>query len=342
MSEDDGKHKDPRRRLEAALREGLAAAETEGPTGHEIDAYVDGSMMPEDLVLFDEWLTLDPALRREVSDLRELREALRQDASPLRRWGVWGGLAAAAGLAGVLLWRGAPPAGPEAATPAAVPVPILTLHDAGRDVGVRADGSVEGLPGLSGESRDAIVAALREGTLPEPEALVSLRGGTGTLMGESGAAPFRVVTPLGTFVRSDRPTFRWTPHPKARGYELSIFNEELAKVASVRVSSGTEARLPAALERGRTYQWQVAALTPDGRAVAPAPPQPEARFRVLSAAESAALESGLDTVGDSDLAAGILLARAGVRDEALARLARLAAANPGSVEAVRLLEAVRR
>jgi anti-sigma factor RsiW len=340
MSQDDHKQVDPRRRLEAALRDSLAVAETEGPTADEIESYVDGSMKPDDVVLFDEWLTMDPNLCREVSDLRALREALRHEASPLRGWGAWGGLAAAAGLAGILLWRGAPPAHPKVSS--AVTASILTLHDVAHDVVLRADGSVEGLPELPRDCRDAIVAALRGDTVAEPEALASLRGQPGTLMGGSSAALFGVVMPLATFVRSDRPTFRWTPHPRARAYELSVFDEELAKVASVRVPSGTEATLPTVLERGRSYQWQVAALTADGRAVAPAPPQPEARFRVLGAPESAALESDLRAAGDSDLAAGVLLSRAGVRDEAVARLARLAAANPGSVEAARLLEAVRR
>ena len=59
-------------------------------------------------------------------------------------------------------------------------------------------------------------------------------------------------------------------------------------------------------------------------------------------AESAALESALAAASDSDLVAGILLARAGVRDEAEARLARLSAANPESAEAARLLAAVRK
>lgn len=342
MTEDDRKAGDARRRLEASLREGLRVAETDGPSSDEIEAYVDGSMEPEDRASFDEWLALDPALRREVSDLEALRDALRREARGSRTWAIWAGLAAAAGLAAVLLWRGAPPSAPVPASPTAVPAPVLTLHDAGREIGLRADGSLDGLPGVSGEIRGAVVAALQDGALAEPEGLAALRGRAGTLMGESAAPSFHVTTPLGTFVRSDRPTFRWTAHPKARGYELSIFSEALVKVASAHVSSGTEATPPAALERGRTYQWQVKALTPDGPLVAPAPPQPEARFRVLGEAESTALESALATAGDSDLVAGILLARAGVRDEAERRLARLAAANPGSVETGRLLEAIRR
>jgi hypothetical protein len=337
MSERD---RDERRRLEALLRQEIAAAETDGPTMAEVGAYVDGSMEPEDRLAFEELLALDPALRAEVSDLRELQGALRHEGRRYPRWPVWTGLAAAAAVAAVLLWPPAP-AVVRPGTPASPPAPILTLRDTGGEITLRADGSLDGLPRLPDETRAAVADALRQGTLPQPEALGSLRGHGGTLMGAGGARSFHVVGPLATFVRADRPTFRWTPQPKARGYELAVFSEDLIKVASVRVAIGTEATLPSALERGRTYQWQVAAVTAEGRIVEPAPPEPEARFRVLATPESIALEGALAAAGDSDLAAGLLLAQAGVRDEAEARLARLVAANPGSVEARRLLESCR-
>ncbi len=121
-----------------------------------------------------------------------------------------------------------------------------------------------------------------------------------------------------------------------------MFTEDLVKVADLRVSDATEAALPSPLERGRTYLWQVAAIGREGREVAPAPPEPEARFRVLSASESETLEKSLAAAGDSDLVASVLLARAGIRDEAETRLARLAAANPNAIAVGRMLEAIRR
>jgi hypothetical protein len=336
---------DPRRRLEAFFREGLSAAETDGPTSEEMAAYVDGSMEPGDRAAFEALLALDPALRDEVGDLRQLRDALRREASPSRRWAVWTGLAAAASLVGVLVWRGAPPAvEPAAPSPLATPPPILTLRDGGHEVALRADGSIAGLPGLSLEGRADVMSALRGGGLPGPEALARLRGAGDTLMGDaSGPAPLHVVAPVGTFVRSERPAFRWTPHPKARGYEVAVFDEAMNKVAAARVAGGVnEITLPSALEPGKTYLWQVAALTRSGRIVAPAPPEPEARFRVLGIAAAAGLDKALAQAGPSDLAAAVLLARAGVRDEAETHLARLAAANPDSADARRLLELARR
>jgi hypothetical protein len=208
---------------------------------------------------------------------------------------------------------------------------------------LRADGSLAGLAGLSLEARADVMVALRSGDLPLPKSLARLRGTQGTLMGEASVeAAFHVVAPVATFVRSEQPTFRWTPHPRAIAYEVVVFNEDLVKVALVRVMRAAEATAPAPLERGRTYLWQVTALTPAGRVVAPTPPAAEARFRVLGAPAVAALDKALAAVADSDLAAGVLLARAGVREEAETRFAQLAAANPDSAEARRLLDAVRR
>lgn len=344
MSLGDRKEPEAGLRLDSFFRARLAAAESDGPTSDEVAAYVDGSLEGPDRAAFEELLALDPALRDEVRDLQELREALRNEALVRRRWTAGAGLAAAAAavLAAVLVWRAAPPPAVPGAPRPAPPPPLLTLRDGGREVALRADGSLTGLPGLPIELRAAVRDALRAGALPQPEGLGRLRGAPGTLLGRSGDAPFRLATPVATFVRADRPTFRWTPHPKARAYELAVFGEDLVKVAGVRVSDATEATLPSPLPRGRTYLWQVAALTAAGRQVAPAPPEPEARFLVLGAEEARALDGALAAAGDSDLVAGVVLARAGVRDEAGARLARLAAANPDSREAGRLLEAARR
>jgi hypothetical protein len=330
------------RRLEAFLRRDLAAAENDGPGSDEVAAYVDGLLDADDRALFEERLSADPALQDEVRDLRALRDLLRRETRVGRRRAAWTGLAVAAGLGAILLWRGAlQPAGPNQVDRSAPAAPVLTLRDANRVLTLRADGSFDGWPGLRAEDRKAVVAALREGRLPQPAALEALRGVRSTLMGGGATARLRVLEPVATFVRSQRPAFRWTRFPGAQGYELVVLGEDLAAVATVRVSGATEAVLDSPLERGRTYVWQVAAVTPGGRVVAPAPPEPEARFRVLGAAEFTALEGELAGAEGADVVSGVLLARAGVRSEAELRLARAAAANPGSAELGRLLEVVR-
>jgi hypothetical protein len=65
-----------------------------------------------------------------------------------------------------------------------------------------------------------------------------------------------------------------------------------------------------------------------------------ARFKVLGAEESAALERGLRAAPGSRLVAGVLSARAGLLDDAERELRALAADNPDSDVARGLLASV--
>jgi hypothetical protein len=142
-------------------------------------------------------------------------------------------------------------------------------------------------------------------------------------------------------VRSDRPTFRWTPLAGAQGYVVSVSGEDLTPVTESPRLTKTDWTPARPLARDTTYLWQVAAVTRHGRRAVPAPPEPEARFRVLGAGASRALERALAAVHGSRLASGFLLARAGVVDEAEPFLATLAADNPANAEVTRLVEALR-
>src|SRR6185436_19791044 len=101
-----------------------------------------------------------------------------------------------------------------------------------------------------------------------------------TLMAPAGErTSFGVTSPVGTMVRSDRPTFRWQPHPDARAYVVAVFDEGLDRVTGSAAVREREWTVTVPLRRGRTYVWQVTAVTAGGRQTAPAPPDPEARFR---------------------------------------------------------------
>jgi hypothetical protein len=87
------------------------------------------------------------------------------------------------------------------------------------------------------------------------------------------------------------------------------------------------------LQRGATYLWQVTAHTASGDVTAPAPPQPEAKFMVVSG-EAAALVTGQQArLADRPLQLGIVLARAGLVAEARAQLE--LAARSGATQAER-------
>ena len=94
-------------------------------------------------------------------------------------------------------------------------------------------------------------------------------------------------------------------------------------------------------ETGVTYQWQVTADTPEGPVRAPAPPAPDARFRVIDAAAGKTLDRDLARAGSSKLLKGLLLAQAGVLDEAEQAFEALQAENPDSKRVADLLARVR-
>jgi hypothetical protein len=343
---------DPESALARSFRESLLVAETEAPSFEDVSAYVDGRLTGEALTLFEERLSDDPLLQAEVLDLRALREEMarpRRTAVP-----AWTYLAAAvllAAVAGLLVVYAKPRtttlSGPIArrATPdgatagGAAPAVVVAVQDGPGSIELRTDGTLRGVP-VPQELAPSIVRALRDGAVAVPALRADLSVSRVTAMGSPSAAVarFAPLAPLSTLVRSDRPTLRWSAHPQARSYEVSVFDLDLEPVASSGAIKATEWTPAAPLRRSRTYLWQVRALLPAGSETVPAPPEAEARFHVASAAAAGRVDAAL--ASGSALAAGIALAEGGFLDEAAARFDALAAANPGSAQVERLRAAL--
>ena len=242
----------------------------------------------------------DALLRDEVRDLAELRTAMQARSLRRARW-IWSaGLAAS--LLVVALWRARPAGEPAGGVPPDQPRPgapvVAVVMDGGRSVGLGEDGHLAGVPGLSARLRDTVAGALRRGAVQPPQGLTALRPPSITFMGAPTRPPaFAVVSPVGMMVRGDRPLMRWTPLAGAKEYTVSIHDQDLASVAQSPAIQGTAWRPPTPLPRDRTYVWQVAAHSADGRVIAPQPPSPEARFRILSASEATALDEGSPSRG---------------------------------------------
>jgi hypothetical protein len=341
---------DPESALARSFRESLLVAETEAPSFEDVSAYVDGRLTGEALALFEERLSDDQLLQAEVRDLRTLREEMARP----RRTAVaaWTYLAAAAvllaAIAGLLVVYAKPRtttlSGPIArrATPdgaGAAPAVVATVHDGAGSIQLRTDGTLHGLP-VPQELTPSVVRALRDGAVTVPALRADLAFSRVTAMGSPSAvvARFAPLAPLSTIVRSDRPTLRWSVHPRARSYEVSVFDLDLEPVASSGAIKATEWTPAAPLRRSRTYLWQVRAVLPTGSETVPAPPEAEARFHVASAAAAERVDAAL--ASGSALAAGVALAEGGFLDEAAARFDELAAANPGSAEVERLRAAL--
>lgn len=350
-------------RAVAAIHRSLADADgaLEHPPADQLAAFVDGGLDEVDRELIEAHLELCDSCAGDAEDLRALGSEIRSAHPPAagpraRRWPAYAGIGAlAAGLAGVLVWTGLlpvpgrgpdPPAthAPSGAPPPHAPPtapPRLTLSDGSVGLTLHADGTLSGVP-LREDEAEAVREALEEGRIAIPSGVRALAGSRGTLMAVPSTSPaLRVLRPVATAVESDRPVFEWTTLPGAATFVVSVFDEDFEKVAESPPLTGGSWQPSRALARGRTYQWQVRAETAGDQMVAPSPPSPEARFQVLPRTEADRLAEVRARLGDSPLALGILLARAGVLDSAEGALAQGVAANPGALEPARLLERVR-
>jgi hypothetical protein len=259
-------------------------------------------------------------------------------------WAVWSRSARPAEGRQTDTTRSQPATSDPRSTPNSVAsdVVVTLVDEGGTRVTLDTGGEIQGLDRLPSEAREAIKAAMRTGRLDMPADVVGLRGRAGTLMSGSGPAEsFSVSSPLGTVVRSNRPVFRWTPLPGASRYTVTVLDETLRVVATSGPESATAWTPPTALERGRTFVWQVSALKDGKQIVSPAPPAPEARFRVLDAARNDELGRAEGIVGRSYLGRAVLYAGAGLIEDAERELRALVAANPNVAIAESLLQSLR-
>lgn len=330
-----------RRRLEGYFRDELAAAAVESPSYEELVAYVEGRLAAAERAELEERIAGDDVVRREVELLRELHDQMTRPAkaAPPRRSRTWAALAAAASIAAVATWLAVKPGPPPGGgTPGTTPsaAPLAALSDGGERIVLSADGAVGGLPGVAPDLRDAAAAALR-GALPVGPDLSRLRGGTSSLMGgREGRPSLAPERPVGTRVASPRPTFRWTRLPGATTYDVRVFDQDLREQATGRGLAGTEWQPARPIAPGGVYLWQVTAHTPRGPVIAPAPPQPEARFEVADDALVARVARRRQGAPGSHLVALIAFVEAGLLDDAESELQVLATENPGAPEVQRL------
>lgn len=213
---------------------------------------------------------------------------------------------------------------------------VVALNDAGEVVGLDKQGNLAGLRGLSPAQKTLIKTALTSGRLKTPRWFADIAGSDAALMGGGDRESFRLTSPVGTATRTNRPAFRWTPLAGATSYKVTVSDSNFKSVAVSDSISGTEWTPSLPLKRGAIYTWEVTAAKDGKEITAPAPPAPEASFRVLDSASLAELETARRENSDSHLLLGILYANAGLLDDAERELQLLANANPESSVAGKL------
>ena len=305
----------------------------EHPTESELEGYAKGVLSAGDLLRIDDHLASCPECRRRAADaldaaprLAAVVTAMKHElateekvVSAFRRTSPYWALAAAAMLVVVadIIWGTRTPPSPE-------PSPASA-----------ARASVDR---FSASERAAVDAAVSTGELSRAPELAQLRPAAGVLMGSQAQTfAFGPTFPVGIVIDADRPRLEWSPADNASAYRVAVFDENFNRVASSPWIKETWWTVDAPLPRGNAYVWQITARVGGREIVAPAPPQPESRFKVTSMEQSAQLAELRRRAGDSHLALAILLAEAGVLDEAERELSLARSANPES-SAVRRLQ----
>jgi hypothetical protein len=153
---------------------------------------------------------------------------------------------------------------------------------------------------------------------------------------EEGSVP--LLTPVGTVVYSTTPVFLWKAISKADGYRVHVRDVRQNPVESSPLVTGTSWKSTAILRRGATYVWRVAIIV-GGVEVEEFPLDvSQAHFKVLDEPQLRQLQR---VHPEDHFARGILLAHAGVLEEAAQEFRAVAPSDPNHLIAARFEQEVR-
>jgi len=190
--------------------------------------------------------------------------------------------------------------------------------------------------------QSALKQAMETGRVNTPQAIRDLIGKDSKLLGSpSDQDRFDLVSPLGTVIRSTRPTFRWKTLSGATSYSVAILDSQLNLVEQSNPTKETNWTPLHHLKRNVVYLWQVTALKNGREIQAPAAPAKEARFKVLSGEKTTALARVATELAGSHLKLGIIYVQEGLLDDAEQEFRAAMVGGDESARARKLLQSVR-
>jgi hypothetical protein len=219
---------------------------------------------------------------------------------------------------------------------------LAVLNDGADQITLDKAGNLTGLKTLAPVYQQMVKTSILTERLQTPSTIGNLIGRAGTLMGGAGEGiAFALLSPVGTNVSTDHPTFRWGAVKGATSYLVAVYDENFNYVATSQPITTTSWTAPNSLQRGAIYFWQVSAMK-DGKEIkSPVPPAPEAKFRVIEQTKADELAQLQKSAANSHLAVGLIYAREGLLDEAEREFELLVQANPKSAIARKLLNNVK-
>jgi hypothetical protein len=291
------------------------------------------------------------AMEAQAGWLDRIAAALR---APLLKIPSWIYAATALSLLAVTVWMAKltstqmvyapPPPMPSPSVNPAPPTPdtahaLVRLNDGGSLLTLDARGRLAGGDQWPSEYRRMAEDALSNQRAPRSPLLAGLSRRGSSLMGvDDEGRRFAIIEPAGKVLLADRPAFKWTWLGGAEGYVVEVYDAQFNLVLSSPLLKGLSWTAPR-LARGQVYSWQVKAIRSGQEFIAPRPPAPQAKFRILDQAAAAEIFRARRDYASSHLLLGLLYSRAGLLAEAEHEFRALQKANPGS-DAPRKLIAV--
>lgn len=281
-----------------------AGHEPEHLSDDELMAVADGTLRE------DAHLQECEVCRAEVEELRQFKGAIR----PRRRWVPY---AVAASIAAIALTVSFVDRTPDRA-----PVTPATLPRAATNpsVVVPPPAPVAVATGYGLPEWDAWVADVKaRRALPMPAIIAELRPRESQLRGGAEEDDLR-LSPDHAVVAGTRPQFQWT---KRQGASYNVILRDGDEIVESGPLTDPRWKPRHELKRGREYQWQVETTIDSVRSLYPTTPAPPARFRVLEQSAHNEIAKARKQYPEDALLHAVILARHGLRDEALTALDRL-------------------
>jgi hypothetical protein len=313
---------------------GLTGSGAESISYEELVAWMEGDLEPAARRELAERISNSSRTSIELVNLLRFRDEMNElpagayspAAPPRSIWGPTWVLPLAAGLALGLAFLWLTTIGRERSG-------RVAFVDQGKQLVVRQNGAIPVLGELPDDLQQAVRDAVSLGRITLPATLTDLGGSSEELAGApASSGSLRAIAPIGMVTETEKPLLRWSAEPGATGYRVNLSKSGGELTSSPLLPPGQTTWTPAKnLLPNEVYEWEVEALR-DGEllAKAPAPPEPEARFRVLDSATRARLEEQRRKFGGSHLVMGLLYAKAGLLAEARTEFEKLARENPQS------------
>ena len=216
----------------------------------------------------------------------------------------------------------------------------VALTDGRRRITLDTEGNLGGLDSVPLDYVSLVKEALTDERVHIVEARFPGQAGTHA-RGSGGDETFRLRSPVGVVVLSDRPSFKWKPLPGAERYV--VFVRDLTSDVEIesQATTATEWTPETPLMRGHAYAWAVEALKEGRRIHAPAAQATDARFRILDKTKGDELTRAKSASDGSHLVMGIMYARYGLVGEAESEMEMLRAENPNNQVVARIVRSLR-